>query len=389
MLLRTITTLCFLTLGLHIVGFSQSETLEEPTGLPGDGFSLEGALELFKTATSPEDFEQKLNTEENYVNNLDLNEDGEIDFIRVEDHMEGDVHAIVLQVPISKKESQDIAVIEIEKTGKEEAILQIIGDEDLYGESVIAEPFEMEAKSNGKGPNADVEVERIIVNVWFWPCVRFIYVPSYVVYVSPWYYGYYPVRWWRPWRVRPWASCNVFWRRHYHPHFRVVNTHRVVRAHRIYTPRRKTTTVVRTRTVTAVAANKKAGKVVKGNRVVSTKKTTVVKKTDKGVVAGQKKTTIGAKKTDKGVVAGKKTTTKGVKKTDQGVVAGKKTKTTKVGKTDSGKVGAKRTTTTKKAGNNGNKKVGTKRSTTKVGKRSKSGRKAGVKKTTTTRRKKN
>ena len=115
------------------------EVEADSTGLPGDHFSLEGALELFKKAESPEAFEKLLNDADNYVNNLDLNEDGEVDYIRVEDRMEGDVHAIVLQVPVSESESQDVAVIEIEKTGAEEAILQILGDEDVFGETRIVE----------------------------------------------------------------------------------------------------------------------------------------------------------------------------------------------------------------------------------------------------------
>ncbi|MCB0577211.1 MAG: hypothetical protein KDC61_21810, partial [Saprospiraceae bacterium] len=90
-----------------------AEMTTDSTGLPGDNFSLEGAMDLFKQASSLEDFEKMLNTEDNNVNNLDLNEDGEIDYIREMDNMEGDVHAIVLQVPVSEKESQDIAVIEI------------------------------------------------------------------------------------------------------------------------------------------------------------------------------------------------------------------------------------------------------------------------------------
>ena len=57
----------------------------DSTGYPGDGFSLEAAVELFKKAQSPEEFEKLLNTEENTVNNLDLNQDGEIDYIRVID----------------------------------------------------------------------------------------------------------------------------------------------------------------------------------------------------------------------------------------------------------------------------------------------------------------
>ncbi|MBC7777471.1 MAG: hypothetical protein H7246_18710, partial [Phycisphaerae bacterium] len=112
--------------------FAQSNMESDSTGLPGDNFSLEAAIELFKKSNSPEDFEKRLNSENNDVNNLDLNEDGDIDYIRVVDNTEGDVHALVLQVAVSEKESQDVAVIEIEKQGNENAILQIIGDEELY-----------------------------------------------------------------------------------------------------------------------------------------------------------------------------------------------------------------------------------------------------------------
>ena len=48
----------FLTASL---AFSQNDATAEQTGLPGDQFSLEGALETFKKATSPEEFEKLLN----------------------------------------------------------------------------------------------------------------------------------------------------------------------------------------------------------------------------------------------------------------------------------------------------------------------------------------
>ena len=148
--------------------FAQSDMEADSTGLPGDNFSLEAAIELFKKSDSPEDFEKRLNSENNDANNLDLNEDGEIDYIRVVDNMDGDVHALVLQVAVSEKESQDVAVIEIEKQGAENAILQIIGDEALYGEQTIAEPFGEEKVKNGKdkGPAAERAPVRIVVNVW-------------------------------------------------------------------------------------------------------------------------------------------------------------------------------------------------------------------------------
>ena len=50
-------------------------SLQDSTGLPGDHFSLEGALSLLKKSASLEDFEKKLNQEGGSVNNLDLNKD--------------------------------------------------------------------------------------------------------------------------------------------------------------------------------------------------------------------------------------------------------------------------------------------------------------------------
>jgi hypothetical protein len=46
-----------------------------------------------------------------------------------------DVHALVSKAVVSEMESQDIAVIEIEKNGPQSAMLQIIGNEDIFGES--------------------------------------------------------------------------------------------------------------------------------------------------------------------------------------------------------------------------------------------------------------
>lgn len=245
---------------LAAVSFSQAQSAvaEDSTGLPGDDFSLQGALELFKKSTSPEDFEKLLNTEGSHVNNLDLNGDGETDYIKVIDKTENGVHVFVLQVPVSEKENQDIAVIELEKTGKESAQLQIIGDADIYGEETIVEP---EGGGNDAAmlmPGTDMRYEYgpaassfsednagIVVNVWAWPVVRFVYAPSYVVWVSPWQWHRRPI-WWRPWRPVSWTVFRPR-RAVFAPHYVVVHHHRVVRAHRVYTPVRSSSTIVHTR----------------------------------------------------------------------------------------------------------------------------------------------
>lgn len=248
---------------------AQDDEMPDSTGLAGDNFSLEAALELFKNAASPEDFEKQLNSKDNAVNNLDLNEDGEIDYIRVVDNTEKDVHALVLQAVLGENESQDVAVIEIEKQGAEEAILQIVGDEDIFGEQTLVEPFEEEAaKKEGRGgPSAvALPVVRIVVNVWLWPSVRFVYAPVYRPWVSPWRWRVYP-GWWSPWRPHPF---RVFHARvvPFHRHYRVCHTHRVAHAHKIYTPHRAHSPVVHTKTTTVV--KNKHGKTVGKKTTTST-----------------------------------------------------------------------------------------------------------------------
>jgi hypothetical protein len=281
---------------LLMVSFGiQAQNDESPIGLPGDNFSLEGALELFKNATSPEDFEKKLNDENNRVNNLDINEDGDIDYIRIISKKEGDLQLLILQVPVSATENQDIAVIEIEKTGKNKAILQIVGDEEIFGEEIIVEPSdgeEEEEENSGKGPSMKISEEYLVVNVWTWPTVRFVYAPAYRPWVSPWAWASYPA-WWRPWRPLTWSVWHPYRVKFYSPTVRVVKTHRVVHAHRIYTPVRVTSATVKTRNAKAHAnyrVNRTKTTVTgpHGNSV--TKKTTTVRG-PKGNVKAQRSTT--------------------------------------------------------------------------------------------------
>jgi hypothetical protein len=206
--------------------------------VPGDNFSLSGALDLFKESESPEAFERKLNDESNKVNNLDLNGDHKIDYLRVIDKQEGDVHAFILQVLVSETESQDVAVIEVEKEGSQNATVQIVGDEDLYGEETIVEPNET-VKTH-----AGTQTSTTVVNVYTWPAVRYVYTPAYRVWVSPWSWRARPV-WWHPWKPIHYHAYYGYHR--HHPHYVVVHDHRTVHAHRIYRPVRTTSVIVRTR----------------------------------------------------------------------------------------------------------------------------------------------
>lgn len=204
--------------------------------VPGDNFSLEGALELFKKSASPEEFEKLLNSPDSRVNNLDLNADGSIDYIRVTDRNEGNIHAFIIQAVLSSTESQDVAVIELEKLADGKAILQITGDADVYGMETIIEPTQ-EVRVN-----AGTTTQRTVVNVWTWPSVQYVYGPSYSVWVSPWAWGYHPF-WWNPWRPVAYYVYDPWWRP-YRPYYAVCYSHRIGYLPVIYHPYRRSSVVV-------------------------------------------------------------------------------------------------------------------------------------------------
>ncbi|MFM7822645.1 MAG: hypothetical protein ACKPB3_02615, partial [Bacteroidota bacterium] len=185
----------FITCIMVAITTTGMATPAESTGLPGDHFSLEAALAMFKVSANPSEFEKRINDSKNGVNNLDLNGDGRVDFLKVSTGGDGDDRMVVISAALSKDESQDVAVIEISHQGKERALLQIVGDEDLYGNVRVVEPFEEgEEDDTDRGPAANVNesIADVWVNVWFWPCVTWFYGPGYIVYVSPWYWDFYP-----------------------------------------------------------------------------------------------------------------------------------------------------------------------------------------------------
>ena len=257
----------------------------DSTGLEGDNLDLNGVLELFKESKDIEDFEKRLNTESNGVNNLDLNEDGEVDYIRVVDHADSNAHSLALQVAVTESESQDVAVIEIEEVEKETVNLQVIGDSDLYGEEYMLEP-------------ADEKNASIVVNVNSWRPVRHLYGPRYVAWNSPYHYGYYP-KWHRPWRR---VALGVYRPRvvHYRrPYFRFTTIRRCQRAHSNYHAHRVHSPHFH--------KNHKSTGVKSNNKVIGDKKVTTVKKGKNGTVT-KKQTTV-VKKNPQTKTTKKKTNT--------------------------------------------------------------------------------
>ncbi len=272
--------------------WTQETSIPDSTGLAGDHFSLEIALDLFSKSESIEDFEKKLNDENYHANNLDINGDGEIDYIRVIDYVEGTNHALTLEVPVSENESQNIAAIEIEKNGEESAQLQIVGDEELYGEEKYVEPVDEKASGGKGGPAVALETRGVIINVWFWPGVRFIYGPAYRPWISPWRWRHYPA-YWKPWRPYGWSAHYGFCRP-YHTRYHVVTVHRCTRAHAVHKTKRVTSVTVHNRYKEAHARNQeRAGDKarVKGKKNANKEKVSGGKRGDKTVGPAKERST--------------------------------------------------------------------------------------------------
>lgn len=199
--------------------------------LPGDNLNLYAVMNLFQESETLEGFERNLNAADSKVNNLDLNGDNLIDYIKVIDYVDGTTHTIVLQVAINNRENQDVAVFTVYRDKYDQVQVQLVGDEYLYGKDYIIEPYYAETPNpgytgnTGKTNNKIVVKETRYVYVNSWPVVRYIYTPSYVAWYSPWYWNYYPV-YWNPWRPYYWDyyyGYHSHWHNHYYSRYRYSN----------------------------------------------------------------------------------------------------------------------------------------------------------------------
>ncbi|MDI1303685.1 MAG: hypothetical protein PSX42_02330 [bacterium] len=259
----TLSFVVLLAFMLSLPVFAQTDNEPEALGLPGDNLNLYAVLEVFQKSKTLEEFEKAINDKESNINNLDLDNDKNIDYIEVVSEKEGDSHSIVLKVAINNKENQDVAVIEVEKNKQNKVIVQIIGDEELYGKDYIIEPTETETLSGTVNPGYKSN-ETVIINnnttnnysttnnnasnvssVSAWPVVLFLFSPVYVVYRSPWYWGYYPP-YWRPWApiyyYNYWGFHNHYYRNHYYHRTVII---RNPGRYGYYNSRRNSSTLVR------------------------------------------------------------------------------------------------------------------------------------------------
>ncbi len=161
-----------------------------------ENLDLKTVATLFGQAKDLEQFEALLNNPDSAFSNLDLNGDGEVDYLRVIETADDNRHLVVIQAVLAKDIYQDVASIFVEKDANNQVTVQVIGDEYIYGADYIIEP---------------VYIYQPVIYDWFWG-------PSWVCWHSPYYWGYWP-GWWRPYYcIDPflyWDHC--YWHHYHHP----------------------------------------------------------------------------------------------------------------------------------------------------------------------------
>ncbi len=219
-----ITALFFIAITNLSAQDTQNEA--ESLGLPGDNLDLYATLDLFQKSKTIEDFEASLNDEKTKINNLDLNLDNNVDFIKVTTQKKDDDFTFVLQVDVLNDDVQDVAVIFVTKDKDKKVTIQMVGDKELYGKDYIIEPKPSAPAVTANPAYAGTAVvtsqPATVVALESVPVVQYVYSPVYVPYHSPYYYGYYPV-YYTPYPV---ISINIYFGRHRHHHNHYHGGHR-------------------------------------------------------------------------------------------------------------------------------------------------------------------
>lgn len=179
----------------RLLAQTQTVTVEASSEDISNNLDLKAVASTFGESKNLEDFEKRLNDYDNQLSNLDLNGDGEVDYLRVIETTKKKVHLIVIQAVLGQDIFQDVATILVEKDeASNTTTVQVVGDSYIYGPNYVVEP---------------VYIYVPVIFDYFWG-------PMYARWYSPYYWGYYP-NYYRP---RPFVNVDIYISHihHYHAH---------------------------------------------------------------------------------------------------------------------------------------------------------------------------
>jgi hypothetical protein len=96
------------------------------------GFDVNKLADLVKTSTDPQVLEKAINDPNNHINNLDLDKDGNIDYLKVNEPGKNELDVID---DVSKDQSVTVASVKVNPTDNNTADLNIQGNPQYVGDN--------------------------------------------------------------------------------------------------------------------------------------------------------------------------------------------------------------------------------------------------------------
>ena len=185
-----------------------------------DNLDLRVIAAIFGDSNNLQDFERRLNDPKLQISNLDLNNDNQVDYLRVIESVENRTHLVIIQSVLDRDIYQDVATIEVEKDRYNQVNIQVVGNTYMYGQNYIYEP---------------VYYSTPVIYASFW-------MPNYHPYYSTWSWNYYPSYYyaWNPFPIFRYRNnvdfcLNTYYRNN---NYNYVNHRRSSSAATIYNSRR-------------------------------------------------------------------------------------------------------------------------------------------------------
>ncbi|OHT44946.1 hypothetical protein [Flavobacterium tructae] len=209
--------IALLAIGLSSVPVQSQTTVYAKSSDISDNLDLRAVASIFGESANLQDFERRLNDSKYQISNLDLNDDNQVDYLRVIESVENRTHVVIIQAVLDRDVYQDVATIDVERDNYNRVNVQIVGNSYLYGANYIYEPVYNVAP---------------VIYTSFW-------VTNYRPYYSSWSWNYYPRYYyaWRPYPIYRYRN-NINLCINVNNSYNYVNTRRSYRAPVIYETRR-------------------------------------------------------------------------------------------------------------------------------------------------------
>lgn len=213
---KIITSVLFSLLFASSILAQDRTTVNAMSSEISDNLDLRAVASIFGESKNLENFERRLNDPAIQISNLDLNDDHQVDYLRVIESVEGYTHLIVVQAVLGHNTFQDVATIEVERDRNNQVNVQVVGDVYMYGPNYIYEP---------------VYVYSPAMYSSFWSS-------NYRPYCSTWYWNYYPTYYqvWNPYPIYSYQNNIISYINYnnYYNYVTVRRSHRAVALHNNY-----------------------------------------------------------------------------------------------------------------------------------------------------------